>query len=118
MPESRQMKVTIDAELAEAFKAACASEGVSMASQISYLMRTMTDSSPAVAYRRPSLATRRQRRRAARLCAEEVERIRDAEDAYRDRIPENLTGGEACCAAEDAADALDQAAELLRGAFE
>jgi hypothetical protein len=113
----KQLKVSIDADLADAFKAVCAAQGVSMASRIAAIIRAETGSPPAAPSARPPLLTRRQRRRAAHLCAKEVERIRDAEDAYRNRIPENLSGGEAYCAAEEATAALGEAAELLHEAL-
>jgi hypothetical protein len=113
----RQLKISIDAKLADAFKDACASEGISMASRIAAFMRAEISLPSAALSTHPPLSTRRQRRRAAHLCAKEVERIRDAEDAYRNRIPENLSGGEAYCAAEEATAALSEAAELLYEAF-
>jgi hypothetical protein len=88
-----------------------------MASQIVGFMRAKASMPPVEQPLMPSLATRHQRRRAARLCAEEAERIRDAEDAYRERIPENLASKEAYCIAEEAIAALDQAAEFLREAL-
>jgi hypothetical protein len=117
MLKSKQVKVTIDTGLADAFKAHCTTKGVSMAAKIAGLMRSEIGSAQAPAQGQLPLATRRQRRQAAQRCAKEVERIRDAEDAYRTRIPKNLTGGDAYGAAEDAVDTLEQATELLREAF-
>jgi hypothetical protein len=117
MLRRKQLKVSIDAKLVAAFKADCDTEGVSMAARIAALIRAEVASPPVAPPVRPSLLTRRQRRQAARRCAKEAERILDAEEAYRERIPENLSGGEAYCAADEAAAALSEAAELLYEAF-
>jgi hypothetical protein len=117
VPRLRQLKASIDAELVEAFKATCAVQGISMASRLATLMRTETGLPPEAQPARTPLSTRRQRHRAIHQCAREVERIRDAEEAYLERIPENLSGGEAYCAAEEAVAALSEAAELLREAL-
>jgi hypothetical protein len=109
----RQLKVSIDADIAEEFKAACAVRGESMAARITALIRAEVGSPFVASSAHPSVSTRRQRRQAAHRCAKEVERILDAEEAYRGRIPENLSSGEAYCAAEEAVAALGEAAELL-----
>jgi hypothetical protein len=87
----RQLKITVDAELASSFKAACAAAGASMAGKLSQFM---AESSGAAREGRPAPApdysTRRKRRAALRRIVSELEQIKAAEERLIDNAPENL----------------------------
>jgi len=109
-----QVKVSVDPEVAAAFKAACAAGGVSMAGVLSQFM---SGYGAAAKVREPtipgSLSTRRKRRKATVDVASRLEMIREAETASHENVPENLRGAEAYEATEDIISALDEAIELL-----
>lgn len=110
------MKVSVDSELAEGFKLVCAAEGVSMTDEISRFMEARTG------VRRYGqnpgrISTRRRRRKAVRDIIIFLHSVADAEETYRDNIPENLRGGDAFDAAEEAIEAINEAVALLEGAF-
>jgi hypothetical protein len=116
--EFKQVKVRADPEIAALFKAACASSGVSMASELTKLMaeraKTMKSANDKAIKR---IAARGGRRSETRSIIERLEEVRDAEEAYMLAIPENLQGGPAYDAAEGSVDLLGQAIELLREAY-
>ncbi len=61
-----------------------------------------------------SLSTRAKRRKALDLVLKELNKIRDAEEAYLKRIPNNLTGSAAYNAADEGVDILtDTIVELV-----
>ena len=63
------------------------------------------------------LSTRQKRRRALALLLSELERLRFAEEAYMERIPENLREGEAFASADYTVDLLTDAIVTLGDAF-
>ena len=82
-----QMKFTVDADIASTFKARCAAEGVSMASEIKRFMqncRPVTDT-------KASTSTRALRRKAVAGIIGSLNVIMAEEEAYRDNIPESFT---------------------------
>ena len=109
-----QVKVSVNPEIAAAFKTACATGGVSMAGVLSQFM---SEYGAAARVREPtipgSLSTRRKRRKAAAEVVSRLEMIREAETASHENVPENLRGAEAYEATEDIISALDEAIELL-----
>jgi len=115
--KTKQLKVSIEPVIADAFKAACASAGVSMASELSRFMGDYANIT-AMAKKRDKTSTRARRRKTVKeitalLCA-----VAEAEGGYADNIPENLSGSSAYDAAQSAVDALNEAISLLEGAFE
>jgi len=117
MAKTRQLKVSVDPGVAEAFKAACAASGVSMASELSRFMRGRADI-PATAKMYDKTSTRARRRKTVQETIMLLRVVAGAEDAYRENIPENLSGGGAHDAAQAAVDALEEAIFILEGAFE
>jgi hypothetical protein len=116
--KDRQLKVSIERDLAETFKASCMARGVSMASEISRFIREVSGTSMPSPVIMPSItSTRRHRRNAAAKIAECIRSIADAEEDYKENIPENLKGGVAYDAATTAVDALEEAISLLEEAF-
>ena len=63
------------------------------------------------------ISTRPQRRRAVSLVIAELEKIRMAEEAYLNRIPLNLQGGEAALSADDSVSYLIDAICTLSDAY-
>jgi len=63
-------------------------------------------------------ASRDTRRKATAAIIVRLAEIRAAEDAYRQRIPENLQGSSRYEAADQAVEALDEAISILQGTFE
>jgi hypothetical protein len=110
---NKQVKVSVPAEVASAFKGACATSNVSMAFALS---RFMADYSKTACARRkamPDYSTKRQRRAAINKFACQLEQIRECEEQYRDRIPENLKGSAAYENAEEFISCLDTAIDAL-----
>jgi hypothetical protein len=64
------------------------------------------------------LSTRRKRRKAAALAATLLERIRVAEEAYMERIPENLQGSDAYGDADFSIGLLDEAIEAVGSVYD
>ena len=116
----KQLKVSVDPGLAEAFKAACLNANVSMAAEISDFLAARTD---ALAGRSAKIAeqasydTRRKRRKHVGSIILSLEAIRDYEDTYRANIPDSLQSGPAYENAELAVDYLEQAIDLLKDAY-
>jgi len=118
--EKRQLKIQTDANIASAFKATCKAAGVSMAKELSAYMAERTG----VAEKAPPIQgcafrteTRRDRRRAMQGIVMALTAIRDAEEAYCSRIPENLASGSAYEDAESAVGVMDDAIALLLEAY-
>jgi hypothetical protein len=109
----KQVKVSVLEEVASAFKAACATSNISMASALS---RFMADYSKTVfSKRKPQqdYSTKRQRRAAIHKHIRILGQIRDCEELYRDRIPENLQNSTAYENAEEFISYLDAAIDTL-----
>jgi len=65
-----------------------------------------------------SLSTRSKRRKALKVVINELDKIKDAEEAYLQRIPMNLTGSDAYSAADDCVSIISDAMLFLMDAFE
>ena len=63
------------------------------------------------------ISTRPKRRRAVGLMVTELLKIRSAEKAYMERIPENMQDGDAYAAADESIDILTDAIETLSDAY-
>jgi len=109
-----QIKITVSPELAAEFKARCSAEGVSMTSKLKSFMSGSHDvKMPVGPYN-----TRQKRRKAAVMMCHEGDEIIKAEMYYRDRIPENLQSGPMYEAAENSIEALQDAMERLKDAYD
>jgi hypothetical protein len=115
MTKYSQIKVSVDPDVASCFRAYCRDSGLSLAGELSRLMSSCSKSSanPAIL----PIASRRQRRNAVNAILLALRRIRDAEDAYRSNIPENLQSGPAFEASEVSVDALSDAIDILSDAL-
>jgi hypothetical protein len=112
-----QINVSMDKELAGAFKASCAEAGVTIASEIKMFMESrcgvLADSSRASRKNRPS--TRGTRRKEAADIALRLQKLLDEEEQYLERIPDNLQGGSR---AEDAAHSVSHLTDALDALLE
>jgi len=117
MAKTRQLKVSVEPAVADAFKTACTASGVSMASELSRLMIERARI-PATKKTSDKTSTRARRRKAVREATALLHAIAEAENGYRENIPGNLSGGSAYDAAQAAVDALEEAISILEGAFE
>jgi len=106
-----QVKFTIDSDTVSAFKARCASEGVSMASVISQFMRTRQ---PAKAVK-VKTDTRPLRKKAILEIIVLLDSIMQKESDYRDNIPEQFQSRRET--ADQACEQLSQAISCLEDAF-
>jgi hypothetical protein len=115
----RQVKILVDGQLAAAFKAACRDSGISMASELAGYMAMRTDTAKKMPPQGKPVrtGTRRDRRCSMRAIVSMLTSVRDAEEAYMDRIPDSLRNGPAYEAAECAVCAIDEAISLLSEAF-
>ena len=116
-----QVKVYVSPDVAAEFKAACAARGESMAAVMSRAMLDYCGKKPGKKLNAkasaPDYSTRGKRRTALRYHAEQVEAIRDAEETYKDNIPETLQGGQRYDDATQTVEALDEAVDALSRAF-
>jgi hypothetical protein len=109
--EMTQVKFTIESDVASAFKARCAKEGVSMTSVIRQCMKTCQ---PARELKAKTL-TRPLRRKAVAGIIGALNDIMESEAAYRENIPEQFE--ERHEAADRACDQLSEAIACLEDAF-
>ena len=111
-----QMKVAAPPGLASAFKKACAASDVSMRSVLMEFMadycKINIDKKKGTDY-----STRGLRRAAIEKITQQLCWIRDAEEEYRDRIPENLQGSVVYDNADETVAFLDEAIENLLSAY-
>jgi len=107
-----QVKVSVDCEIASAFKEACAASNVSMAAELS---RFMVDYSGCLVKRKvaPDYTTRRRRRTAIKTIIKQLEQIKANEETSLNNMPENLQSSEAYDVAEEAVASLEEAIEVL-----
>jgi nicotinic acid phosphoribosyltransferase len=108
----QQVKVTIDATLASAFREACVSSNVAMAAVIS---RAMADFAKAQSEgkSKTDYSTRRKRKAAIKAIVGQLAKIKEGEERYCERIPENLQGSMISERAEELVAALEEAIAIL-----
>jgi hypothetical protein len=111
-----QLKISVAPETASAFKAACASSGVSMAGTLSQYMLDYSKTARKSGWP-PVYATKRQRRAAVKSIIQELERIKMAEAQSRDNIPGNLQGAEIFENADQCVSSLEEVIELLESIY-
>ena len=112
-----QIKVSVQPEIAEAFKKKCKSDGVSMASEITRFMREQC-SQPTPPRHALKVSTRQQRRKALNVLVQQLEAIRSAELQYMENIPENLQNSIRYEAASQSMQALQDAIDNLNEVYE
>ena len=108
-----QVKVSVDSQIASAFKEACANSNVSMAAELSRFMRDYSNSE--VKHKAaPDYSTRRRRRSAIRKIIIELEQLKAFEERNLENTPDNLVGSSTYELTEEAIASLDDAIEALR----
>ena len=120
MTSFKQLKVSVEPDLAESFKAACMNAGVSMASELSIFMAARAGTMARTAAKtgkNNGYDTRAKRRHHVSQIVVQLETIMGYENAYRAKIPENFQSGPAFENAEMAIDTLEQAIDLLKDAY-
>ena len=120
MTSFKQLKVSVEPDLAESFKTACMNAGVSMAAELSTFMAARAGIMARTAEKTAknnSYDTRAKRRHHVNQIIIQLETIMRYEDAYRANIPENFQSGPAYENAEMAIDTLEQAIDLLKDAY-
>jgi hypothetical protein len=118
-----QVKVSVDPALAATFKNACDAAGVSMAAMLSRFMAeycAAPDRKPVKNKRAAysgDVSTRLKRRNAVNAVIEQMERIKGAEELYRDNIPDNLRGSMHFENAEQSLSLMDEAIDILMSIY-
>ena len=109
-----QVKVSVDPQIATAFKAACAASNVSMAAE---LTRFMVDYSKGTVKRKvaPDYTTRRKRRAVIKRILVELEQLRVAEERLIDNAPDNLQDAPIYETADEYIAIFDDVIGLLEG---
>ena len=112
-----QIKVSLPQELAAAFKAKCAAEGVSMASEIARFMSGEISGRRSPKPSKDLFETKPQRRKVLAAMIADLEKLMDAEQNYMDNIPENLQASRFYDAAEHAVSSFEEALGILSEAY-
>lgn len=116
----KQIKADVPPELADEFRAACTASGEPVRQVLLRLIsgyaRAPQNAKKAVRIE-PDYSTRGKRRKAAAEILDQLTELLEAEEAYRDNIPENLQGSIRYEAAEQAVESLTEAVSALEGAF-
>ena len=114
----KQINIAVRPELSDEFKAACARNDISMREAIINLMAAYAAApTPAKKLNDKGYSERGRRRKAVSDIITQLTEIRDAEDTYKENIPENLKASSRYESAEQAVESLDEAIERLEAAF-
>ena len=113
----KQLKLSVNTDLAAEFKVACADKGISMASVLSEFMADYCQMPLKAPTTGKPFDTRRKRRNAVKNIIAQLEQLVLAEESYRDNIPENLQGSMRYDAAQQSLDQLQEAVGLLEEAY-
>jgi hypothetical protein len=113
-----QIKVSVRPEVAAAFKLSCAVAGTSMASEIGSFMALRAGTGNTASDSLPSVQVRKQRRAEVDYLSSRLRRVLEAEESYRDNIPENLRGSSAYDTAENIIDMLDEVLSALEEIYQ
>jgi hypothetical protein len=117
--KKQQVKIYAEPELAAAFKTLCAKSGTSVTAELSaYMRKRLRLKEPTVSTGSRSETDKRWRRKAiVREMIDRLENVRDAEESYRDSIPENLSGGPMAEASGESVERLNEAIDALADAY-
>ena len=113
----KQMNLSVNPELAEAFRLACEQSGNSMRKVLTEFMASYAALPPTTNKLKKEHSGRGHRRKSVRSVVTQLTGIRDSEDAYKDNIPENLRNSSRYTDAEQAVELLEEAIEILSEAF-
>lgn len=107
----KQVKITTDESIICTFKEACAKNSQSMAEVLTEFMAGYAQKT--ISKSENDYQTRRKRRKAIQAIAKELTQIRDYEEQYRDRIPENLQGSSIYDRADETVNLLEEVIEQI-----
>ena len=110
-----QVKVSVKPDLAADFKAACAANGVSIASVLSGFMAKYTKTAPKP--KADPYGNRRRRRKLVAGIIAQMEQLIVAEETYKDSVPENLQGAKWHEAAEHSLAVMQEIIDLLHDIY-
>jgi len=114
----KQINIAVRPELAAAFRAACEQTKTPMREALITLMTQYCMAPPAIKEQKDKgYNTRGSRRKATAAIIAQLERIKDAEEDYKQNIPSNLQNSSRYESAEQAIQALDEAIGILTDAF-
>jgi len=112
-----QVKVSVDPAIASAFKKACETSNVSMASELSLFMANYAGG----AVKRKEAAdysTRRRRRAAVKDIIQRLDQMRVWEEKVRDNTPDSLQSADAYTTTEEVISAFETAIDNLKEIYE
>jgi hypothetical protein len=110
----KQMNLSICPELLESFRIACEKNGASMRKVITTFMSEYAElPTQAKGPKAVSFNERKHRRKAVAAIIEQLSMIHDAEERYKENIPENLVHSSRYVSAEQAVNSLSDAIDLL-----
>jgi len=114
----KQLNVALPPDLAAAFKAACGANNEPTRQVVARLVSEYAAMPPPRkrAAAAPDCSTRKTRRIAARSILDQLEELREAEEEYKDGIPESMYNRRE--EAENAVSALDDAIAAIEGLYE
>lgn len=114
----KQLNLSVNPELYESFRTTCDQNGYSMRKILIEYMNTYTATPSCAKKQGKGYEERKNRRKSVKSIAEQLTLIRDAEEQYKDNMPENLKNSSRYASAEQTVEILEEAIELLGGAFE
>ena len=114
----KQLNVALPPDLAAAFKAACGANNEPVRQVVARLISEYAAMPPPrrQAAAAPDFSTRKARRLAARAILDQLEELREAEEWYRDNIPESMYNRRE--EAENAVTAYEDAIAAMEGLYE
>jgi len=113
----KQMNLSLNPELSEAFRTACEQRGTSMRKVLTEFMASYAQTPPVVKKPQNGYNVRGGRRKAVENIVNQLTSIRDAEEQYKEKIPKNLKNSSRYEAAEQAVEMLEEAIGLLSEAY-
>jgi len=113
----KQIKISVRPEIAEAFKATCEADNVSMASELSMFMVSRAGTPTTGRPKNDLLMSRRGRRKLLDESIVKLEQIKAFEERYRDNIPVNLESSVRYENAEQSLLVLEEVLELLKEVY-
>jgi len=114
----QQINIAVRPELAAAFRSVCEQRQTAMREAFITLMTEYCAAPPVLKEQKDKgYAVRSSRRKAITAIIGQLENIRDAEEKYKQNIPENLQNSSRYESAEHAVEAFDEAIGILGEAF-
>jgi len=115
----KQLNIAVRPELAAAFRTACEQAQTPMREVLITLIAEYCATPQAVKVQNDkSYTVRSSRRKATVAIIRQLEKIRDAEEEYKTKMPVNLRNSTRYESAEQAVESLDEAIGILGEAFE